>query len=144
MRRARTHSRAPLIIIGLTLLLVLACAPAAAGQASSWVRAEYHTGDFKLVAGTQAADIFVAPDDFKVAQIAANDLAEDVARVTGRKPVVRTDVADLSGPVVLVGTLDKNPIIAALVRAGKLDVSHLRGQWESFVIATVPNPLSHV
>src|SRR5437763_15321443 len=130
MRRARTHSRAPLIIIGLTLLLVLACAPAAAGQASSWVRAEYRTGDFKLVAGTHAADIFVAPDDYKVAQIAANDLAEDVARVTGRRPELRTETTTLHGPAVLVGTLDKSPVIAALIRAGKLDVNKLRGQWE--------------
>src|SRR5947199_10441307 len=105
MRRARTHSVKPLatliqglrsrsaaceaslpVIIPLTLLLMLACAAPATAQRSSWLHAEYRTGDFKLVAGTHAADIFVAPDDYKVAQIAANDLAEDVARVTGRRP----------------------------------------------------------
>src|SRR5205085_6440229 len=110
----------------------------------SWVRAEYHQGDFKLVAGAHAADIFVAPDDYKVAQIAANDLAEDVARVTGRRPELRTETTTLHGPVMLVGTLDQSPVITALIRAGKLDVSRLRGQWESFLIATVPHPLPHV
>ncbi|HYX40977.1 MAG TPA: glycosyl hydrolase 115 family protein, partial [Pyrinomonadaceae bacterium] len=123
---------------------MLACASSAAGQASSWLHAGYRTGDFKLVAGTHAADIFVAPDDFKVAQIAANDLAEDVARVTGRRPELRTETTTLHGPVVLIGTLDQSPVIAALIRAGKLDVSRLRGQWESFVIATVPKPLPNV
>src|SRR5947209_8022000 len=44
------------VIIPLTLLLMLACASSAAGQASSWLHAEYRTGDFKLVAGTHAAD----------------------------------------------------------------------------------------
>src|SRR5881227_374780 len=126
MRRARTHSGTSLTVIGLTLLFMLACASSAAGQASSWLRDTYRTGDFKLVSGAHAADILVAPDDFKVVQLAAHDLAADVARVTGQKPSLRTEPAGLSGPVVLVGTLGKSSVIEALARAGKLDVSRLR------------------
>ncbi len=48
-------------------------------------------------------------------------------------------IAD-NGTQIWLGTLGRNPKIDRLVRQGKLDVSRLRGAWESFVIATVANP----
>ena len=40
--------------------------------------------------------------------------------------------------------LGKSPLIDALVRDRKVDVSSLRSQWESFIIVTVPRPLPGV
>lgn len=111
---------------------------------ATWVDSRAHAGDFPLVTKTQLAPIVVAQDDFKVVNIAAHDLAKDIARVTGREPVVlslvQASLQDLKAPAVLVGTLGKSPIIDNLVAAGKLDVSALRGAWESFLIATVEAP----
>jgi Glycosyl hydrolase family 115/Gylcosyl hydrolase family 115 C-terminal domain len=113
--------------------------------ASSWVKDDYRRGDFKLVHGARPADILVAPEDFKVVQIAANDLSADVERVTGKRPALRTTAAaNLSDHAVMVGTLGRSPFVEKLVRDGKLDVIRLRGQWESFLIATVSNPLPGV
>jgi Glycosyl hydrolase family 115/Gylcosyl hydrolase family 115 C-terminal domain len=111
---------------------------------SRWVRGTYRKGDFKLVYDGRAADIVISKDEFKVVRIAASDLTSDIERVTGRKPKLITETSQVSGHVVLAGTLGNSPLLDSLVRAGKLDVSRLRGQWESFIIATVPHPLPGV
>ena len=131
-------------MIGLTLLITLSGQPVSAAPDLSWVTSVYRKGDFKLVSGVSAADILIASDDFKVVRLAADNLAMDVERVTGQKPSVNVEATRLSDHVVMVGTLGKSALIDRLVHEGKLDVTQLRGQWESFVIATVHNPLPNV
>jgi Glycosyl hydrolase family 115/Gylcosyl hydrolase family 115 C-terminal domain len=128
----------------MALLALIASAASAANAKPAWIGTTPHAGDFVLVREGRAADLLVAPDDFKVVSIAAHDLAADIAEVTGATAAVRSSAAGLSAQAVIIGTLGKNQAIDALVAAGKLDVSVLRGQWESFLIATVPNPLPGV
>jgi Glycosyl hydrolase family 115/Gylcosyl hydrolase family 115 C-terminal domain len=110
----------------------------------NWVHEHFTKGDFSLVAGAQAADILVSPNDFKVVQIAAQNLSEDIERVTGKKPAVRTDVSQLAHYSVIVGTLGKSAVVDSLISQGKLEVEEVRGRWETFAIATVPHPLPNV
>jgi hypothetical protein len=126
-----------------TVLLGVSAAWPAAPPAP-WVSDQARPGDFALVSGGRAAEVIYAAEDFKVVAIAANDLAADVERVTGKKPAVRTDDTVLSEYVVLAGTLGQSPAIDALAASGKLDVSAVRGQWETFLTATVPAPLPGV
>jgi len=91
-----------------------------------------------------AADLLVSPDDFKVVQIAARNFADDVERVTGKKPGIISRPTRASRYSVIIGTLGKSPLIDSLVRAGRLNLEQLRGKWESFVVATVPNPLPNI
>lgn len=126
------------------LLFVLGCAHTASAQESVWVRDARRAGDFELVRRGRAADVYVSAEDFKVVRIAADDLASDVERVTGARPSVRTEPSGLSQHAVLVGTLGKSPFIDRLAREGKLDAKSLRGKWESFIIATVKDPLPGV
>ena len=139
--------RAIVVTLAVSILFAL-CSPVAGATDSSWVTSwvssDYRRGDFKLVSGGQAADIFVTPADFKVVQIAARDLASDLQLVTGVRPIVYTAVSNLKGAAVIVGTLGHNEVIDSLVQNGKLDVSQLRGQWETFLITTVPNPFPNV
>src|ERR1700690_3626992 len=111
------------------------------GADAGWVRDTYQSGDFKLAQGGQLAEVFIAPEDFKCDQIAANLFTEDVERVTSHKPALVTDAAKLRGPAVLIGTLGHSSVIDQLVATGKLDAKQLTGQWESFIIATVSAPL---
>jgi hypothetical protein len=110
--------------------------------AQSWVLASGSPADFALVSQGKAAQILVSPSDAKAVGRAAQDLAADIERVTGRRPEVGMAL-DLAGraPVVLVGTLGRSEFVDALAAAGKLDVGTLRGAWESFVVATVEHPL---
>lgn len=105
---------------------------------AGWISTEAKQNAFALFADGRAAELVVSPDDARVVTLAANDLAADIARVTGTTPVVRASPAVAApGPVVLIGTLGKNPLIDELVAGGRLDVTALRGQWETFLIATV-------
>ncbi len=101
-------------------------------------------GDLLLVNENAVADIYVDPQDATVAQIAAKLLSEDFERVTTRKPAVKHDPAALGKTAILVGTVGKSLLIDALVDSGKLDVSNLRGKWESSVLVTIDNPLPNV
>lgn len=98
-------------------------------------------GGFPLVAPSGIANVLVSADDWQVAKIAAGDLAADIERVTGRKP--QTSGA-LSENMVLVGTLGRSPMIDRLVEEGRLDARDVQGLWESFVIATVADPMPGV
>lgn len=95
-------------------------------------------GSFALASGETTAAILTDPADFKVVSIAAQCLSEDIERVTGRKP------GDGKKSAVIIGTLGKSKLIDQLVSSHKLDVSGIRGKWESFVIATVRDPLPGV
>ena len=110
----------------------------------SFVNEQAVDGYFPLASPASMADVFVSADDWQVAQIAARDLAADVERVTGRKPALKQATEGLSENAVLVGTLGKSPVIDLLVKEGQLDIQDLRGQWESFLIATVPDPMPGV
>jgi hypothetical protein len=97
-------------------------------------------GAFALVANGSAAALRVDGADWPGVQRAARDLQADVNRVTGVTPVWNTTAPKM----ILIGTVGKSPLIDQLVSAGKIDVSGIRGKWESFFLQTVLNPLPGV
>jgi hypothetical protein len=125
----------------LWVVMLLACCGA---RAETWVRASGAAQDFPLAGAGGAAQIVAASSDAKVVGHAVADLALDVERVSGRRPRVAAGLEGAApGPLVLVGTLG-TPLADALAGGGKVDVAALRGQWESFIIATVDRPLPGV
>ncbi|WP_323141540.1 glycosyl hydrolase 115 family protein [Massilia phyllosphaerae] len=127
------------------IILLAAFLASPAVWAQTWVQSTGTAADFALAGPAGAARIVVAPTDAKVVGHAVRDLAADIARVSGRAPALFTAKdAGAGAPAVLVGTLGKSPIADALAAGGKLDLSALRGTWESFVIATVDQPLPGV
>ena len=127
------------------LFLCAALGLAALAPAQTPVTGEtYRAGDFKLVYQGAAADLCVAREDYKVAHIASGDLAADIERVTGLKPRVKENADGVSPHAVLIGTLGHSAIIDALVRGGKLNADEIRGQWESFLMTVVADPLPGV
>ena len=75
-------------------------------------------GDFLLARHGLAADVCVAGDDYKVAQIAARDFAADVKRVTGIAPRVRETDASCGPYAVWIGTLGHSRRIDRLAQRG--------------------------
>ena len=95
--------------------------------------------DFPIVANHRAAAIIVDKADPDIVRIAADLLANDIARVAGVKPSVETLPAKPNESAIVIGTLG-SPLIADLVRRKKLDASPITGRWEAFIIATVADP----
>jgi hypothetical protein len=90
-----------------------------------------------------AAPLFLEATDYPGVRRAAGDLQADIERVAGIKPALVTNRPPTE-TAILVGTLGKSALIASLVKAGKLKADAIAGQWESFVIATVADPLPGV
>ncbi|MGA2556913.1 MAG: glycosyl hydrolase 115 family protein [Verrucomicrobiota bacterium] len=100
--------------------------------------------NFAIVQGNAAAPLWLEAGDFPGVLRAANDLRQDVARVTGRTPPVNCGESAPGANVILIGTIGKNPIIDKMIRDNKLDAAGVAGQWESFVIQVVSKPLPGV
>ncbi|MGN6506999.1 MAG: glycosyl hydrolase 115 family protein, partial [Tepidisphaeraceae bacterium] len=97
-------------------------------------------GAFCIADQQAAAPIVVDPADFPGVTRAANDLAQDIQRVTGTTAAVRPSADATTRPPLLVGTIGKSPLIDGLIKSGKLNVDSITGQWESYCIAVVNNP----
>ena len=136
------RSRISYVLVIVTFVLV-ACATQVLGSTRSLVRDSIGDGDFALVKDGRAAEIFVHDSDFTVARIAAAALAEDIHSVAGVKPAVSGEVKPADN-AVLIGSIEKSPFIRQLVDSGKLDVSALQGQWETYLITVVDAPLPDI
>lgn len=91
---------------------------------------------FCLADGGRTAAVYVDSADWKGVLMAAGNLCADVERVTGTAARLQTTDMPATGAVV-VGTVGKSRLIDELVRSGKLDVSSIKGKWESYLIETV-------
>ncbi|KAL2854617.1 hypothetical protein BJX68DRAFT_274394 [Aspergillus pseudodeflectus] len=93
-------------------------------------------------------NILVAPAEYKGVARAANDLALDFGRVVGVNGSVDQNSTTLSGASrtgvpIIVGTVG-TALIDELVQTRKLDISRIKGKWESYVHAVVRNPVKGV
>lgn len=106
---------------------------------NSYVTIARSQGSFPLFQDGTVPPILVSNDDHAGVIKAANDLAKDIERVTGRAPGLVNEIPT-DGSVVIVGSIDSSPLIAELVKSGKLDTAELSGKWEKFIIQTIEKP----
>ena len=104
---------------------------------------EAHEGYFPLVSAHEVATICSDASDEAVVGVAVGLLADDVERVTGKRPVVRTLSSWKDIPrsaAVVAGTLGRSRLVEQIVGKARIDVSGIRGKWESFAILTAEHP----
>ncbi len=86
------------------------------------------------------ATIVVDQNDWMGVKRASYDLGDDVRKVTG----IPSDVVEskkIKKGHIIIGTVGKSKLIDGLVKRKKLDVSKIRGQWESFIIDVIDGNL---
>ncbi len=134
----------PIVIITFGFLVIIA--PAFTGRSFSMdIVSESSTPEsFPLVNNGQAAVIYLDKSDFAGVLRAASDLQADIERVSGIRPELKTDGTPSGKVTVIAGTLDKSALIDNLVKAGKIKTDSIKGKWESFIIATVTEPIQGV
>ncbi len=108
------------------------------------VSEKYAAGDFKLADHQTAAAVLVDTNDSKTVLLAAGLFCDDVARVTGLKPELKTAAGAIKTECVIVGSITGSRIIRQLIASGKISVTEVEGQWESCLIQVVENPLPGV
>lgn len=103
------------------------------------------TERFHIAVKGITAGIIVDENDWKGVIRAAHDLGDDVRKVTGYPSQVRLLSSDSPGmkqpKSIIVGTIGKSRIIDRIIRQKKLDVSKVKGQWESYIIDIVDGNL---
>ncbi|HUB51100.1 MAG TPA: glycosyl hydrolase 115 family protein [Terracidiphilus sp.] len=145
---AQIRRRTPRVVVRLALLASLAIAfrphlSRALGE-PKYVHTTPVAGGFTLAASGQAAPLLVSDQDWPGVLRAAGDLSQDIDRVTGHASAIVKDAAQARNEIVIIGTIGKSPLIDALIRRHKLDVSGIAGQWESEVTTIVDHPLHGV
>ncbi|WP_319250791.1 glycosyl hydrolase 115 family protein [Streptomyces sp. ID05-39B] len=100
--------------------------------------------DFPLVINGAATAVLVASAADPAVARAAGDLCADIERVSGVRPRLLRDGAELPGLAVVVGTLGASPVVDRLVAEGRLDVSRVAGRWEASVTQVVERPMEGV
>lgn len=114
------------------------------GLARNLVTAGPSQGDYPLATREHASPIHVDAADHQGVVRAAGDLQSDIQRVSGKRSEVIRETPTAANAVVLIGTLGKSPLIDGLAKNGKINTRPIAGRWESFLIATVSNPLPGV
>ena len=98
---------------------------------------------FCIAKDGKAAAIVVDKQDWKGVIRAANDLSDDVRKVTGVASEVLATTPSFFPKErnIVVGTIGKSRLIDKLVKKKKLDVSRVKGKWESYIIDVVDGNL---
>lgn len=75
---------------------------------------------------------------------AAHDLSVDFGHVTGHNMSLYTTQSDAHSlsqrTSIIIGTIGKSKLVDSLVLSKKIDVSKIKGKWESFQTQLVQNP----
>ena len=97
---------------------------------------------FCIASKGKTATIVVDENDWKGVIRAANDLGDDVRKVSGTvAAVVGSAAVPQQSDVIIVGTIGKSRTIGHLIKQKKIDVKKVRGQWESYLIDVVDGNL---
>lgn len=94
---------------------------------------------FTLVKGGRSAPFVIEADAYEGVRRIAEKVCGDVEMVTGILPELLREPKGAS--VVLAGTVDKSPLLQRLEEEGKLELSSIRGKYESFIFRIVKEPL---
>ncbi len=95
---------------------------------------------FCIAADGHSAPIVVDNNDWKGVIRAAHDLGDDVRKVTGTPSEIITGETTVKG-AILAGTIGKSRLINRIIQKHKIDVSEVKGQWESYLIDVVDGNL---
>ena len=107
---------------------------------SQYIQHEAPKSAFTIVANGKATSIYVDAADWKGVICAANNLGDDIRKVSGVASKVKESTTPEAGSII-VGTIGKSKLIDKLIADKKMNVSDIKGQWESFVIQTVDGNL---
>lgn len=103
---------------------------------------------FVLSAADKAASVYVDEkgSDYDGMSLVAESFAGDLALVSksGAAPQVLTKQTDLNGSAIMAGSIGNNDVIDSLIAEKKIDVSDIRGKWETYKIQVVENPAAKV
>ena len=129
-----------------TLLGLAACATALGQNATVTFTAT--SGGLQLAGNDVTSQVVLDGRDWEGVIRVAHDLAMDFGRVTGQNLTVALmngttgmTTSSSGGATIIAGTIGNSSLIDSLVSSGKIDVSQIQGEWESFSSQIVLDPM---
>lgn len=101
-------------------------------------------GSFTLAEYGKVSPIVLDAEEFSGVIRVAGFVKNDLQKITDSKPALLIGNLPTSGEIVIAGTLGKSSLIDELVKKKKIDVSTLRGKWESTLMEVVEDPFPGV
>ena len=141
--RRRRPGSSWLLVFAVAAIAMVPLRASAIGQ-PQYVKTSPGPDSFALAHTGTAATLYVDAGDWPGVVRAAHDLQSDIKQVTGAEPAFGNDAKTLRGEVVLVGTIGRSAVIDRLIRERKIDVSAVRGKWETTLTQVVAHPLPGV
>jgi len=86
------------------------------------------------------ASIYFDLLDHTTVQRAAFLLQQDIKMVTGIALETKFYSVPSARNMIIIGSLDRSPVIKELVRLKKINVNNIIGKWEAYQIQTISNP----
>lgn len=99
---------------------------------------------FAIVNNNEATAIYLSDNDYEGVKKIAQKFQEDIERVTNMKPSIISNEIPSNGTAIIVGTIGNSSLIDQLIEEKKLEVSLIKGKWETFLIQTIKNPFEGV
>ncbi len=140
----RTNKNELVVLVAGIITAILFPSVVLAVSQARYVEASPQQGSFVLAQKDDVAVIYVDTQDYAGVVRAVKDLQADIARVTSITPEVVHDKVTMHKNVVIIGTIGKNPIVDQLIDDKKIDVTKIKGKWESFLIQVLPEPVPGV
>jgi len=135
-------TKTSLLVVFMLTSLIVAPASAQSTAFPASILAENPTSnDFQLVTKQNHANILIDEQDYPTVKLCAGLFRDDVERVTGYKPSLITNQTGTIPYCLIIGSIERSQIIKKLIASGKINVSGVKGQWESCLTQTVDNPL---
>ena len=89
-------------------------------------------GAFALVSNGQPATVYVDATAPRPVLRVAEDFADDLERVSGRRPAVVHDLKGVTNDVVVIATHGRSALIDSLTNQRRVDFRDIGGQWEAY------------
>jgi hypothetical protein len=125
------------------LLLIFLVVASFSAEAQNLLAAKGSNG-FPVVSAGGGASIVVDDNDHLLVQKAAAFLQQDIEAVSGKKPQLSGTPSGKAKNIVLIGSLDKSPLLQQLVQQKKINVGNLTSWWEGYHIQVVAQPFAGV
>ncbi|MDI3319274.1 glycosyl hydrolase 115 family protein [Pinibacter soli] len=95
--------------------------------------------DFSFSANGKPVMVLYTKDGPQMDSLLASLLADDIERVTSRRPVIVTDINQSKGNVIVIGNHQSNLIQSFIDKKSAIHKS-LQGKWECFALKVIDRP----
>lgn len=96
--------------------------------------------NFPIAANGVVTSIVISENEYPGVLRIARLFQDDIFQVTSAKPELFVGALPKSETVIIAGTLGKSELIDRLVASGKLDLSGIKGKWESSLTEVIEKP----